>query len=117
MRLSLAPTGASAEHDGIATRGLGRQLEPLCADFGVMAEARRRIPGVAMRGAALNELLLETTPTHVTLSARQYAMVRRILQRVLAEPGEAQDAGRRSLLLLVRREGEPRFVALTLEDS
>ncbi|WP_425050819.1 Do family serine endopeptidase [Psychromarinibacter sp. S121] len=30
---------------------------------------------------------------------------------------EAQDAGRRSLLLLVRREGEPRFVALTLEDS
>ncbi len=29
---------------------------------------------------------------------------------------EAQDAGRKSLLLLVRRAGEPRFVALNLED-
>ena len=30
---------------------------------------------------------------------------------------EARDAGRKSLLLLVRREGDPRFVALSLEDS
>ncbi|WP_172296175.1 Do family serine endopeptidase [Pseudoruegeria sp. HB172150] len=30
---------------------------------------------------------------------------------------EAQEAGRRSLLLLVRREGEPRFVALGLEEG
>jgi len=30
---------------------------------------------------------------------------------------EARDAGRRSLLLLVRRSGEPRFVALGLEDE
>jgi serine protease Do len=29
---------------------------------------------------------------------------------------EAKDAGRKSLLLLVRRGGEPRFVALNLED-
>ncbi len=29
----------------------------------------------------------------------------------------ATDAGRKSLLLLVRREGEPRFVALSLEES
>ncbi|WP_374213163.1 Do family serine endopeptidase [Psychromarinibacter sediminicola] len=29
----------------------------------------------------------------------------------------ARDAGRRSLLLLVRREGEPRFVAIGLEDG
>ena len=29
---------------------------------------------------------------------------------------DARDAGRRSLLLLLRREGEPRFVALPLED-
>ncbi|TCP22480.1 serine protease Do [Rhodovulum adriaticum] len=29
---------------------------------------------------------------------------------------EARDAGRRSLLLLVRRQGEPRFVALSVED-
>ena len=29
----------------------------------------------------------------------------------------AQDAGRKSLLLLVRRGGDPRFVALSLEDS
>jgi len=28
----------------------------------------------------------------------------------------ARDAGRKSLLLLVRRAGDPRFVALTLED-
>ncbi len=30
---------------------------------------------------------------------------------------EARDAGRKSLLLLVRRAGEPRFVALSLEDE
>ena len=30
---------------------------------------------------------------------------------------EARDAGRKTLLLLVRREGDPRFVALSLEDS
>ena len=30
---------------------------------------------------------------------------------------EAKDAGRKSLLLLVRRAGEPRFVALSLDDS
>jgi len=29
---------------------------------------------------------------------------------------EARDAGRRSILLLIRREGEPRFLALPLED-
>jgi serine protease Do len=30
---------------------------------------------------------------------------------------EAREAGRKSLLLLVRRDGDPRFVALSLEDS
>ncbi len=30
---------------------------------------------------------------------------------------EAREAGRKSLLLLVRRDGEPRFVALSLEDA
>ena len=30
---------------------------------------------------------------------------------------EAQDAGRKSILLLVRRAGDPRFVALTITDS
>ena len=30
---------------------------------------------------------------------------------------DAKDAGRKSMLLLVRRAGEPRFVALSLEDS
>ena len=33
-----------------------------------------------------------------------------------ARMDEARDAGRKSLLLLVRRGGEPRFVALSLED-
>jgi len=28
---------------------------------------------------------------------------------------EAKDAGRKSILLLIRREGDPRFVALSVE--
>ena len=32
-----------------------------------------------------------------------------------AQIGQAKDSGRKSLLLLVRRAGEPRFVALPLE--
>ena len=34
-----------------------------------------------------------------------------------AQVEAAREAGRRSLLLLVRRDGDPRFVALSLEDS
>ncbi len=30
---------------------------------------------------------------------------------------EARDAGRKSILLLVRRDGEPRFVALSLDQG
>ena len=30
---------------------------------------------------------------------------------------DAKEAGRKSLLLLVRRSGEPRFVALSLDDE
>ena len=30
---------------------------------------------------------------------------------------EAREAGRRSILLLIRREGEPRFVAVSLEED
>lgn len=33
-----------------------------------------------------------------------------------ARIAEAQDAGRKSLLLLIRRDGEPRFVALSIEE-
>ena len=33
-----------------------------------------------------------------------------------ARVSEAKEAGRKSLLLLVRRGGEPRFVALNLSD-
>jgi serine protease Do len=45
-------------------------------------------------------------------------------QQAISAPGdledrieEARDAGRKSLLLLVRRDGEPRFVALSLEQG
>ena len=34
-----------------------------------------------------------------------------------AQVKEAQDAGRKSLLLLVRRAGDPRFVALPLDEE
>ena len=34
-----------------------------------------------------------------------------------ARVSEAQEAGRKSVLLLIRRQGEPRFVALPIEDS
>ena len=30
---------------------------------------------------------------------------------------DAREAGRKTVLLLVRREGDPRFVALTLDES
>ncbi len=33
-----------------------------------------------------------------------------------ARADEAREAGRRSLLVLLRRDGDPRFVALSLED-
>ena len=45
-------------------------------------------------------------------------------QEAVASPGdlkdrieEAREAGRKSILLLVRRQGDPRFVALTLDES
>jgi serine protease Do len=37
------------------------------------------------------------------------------LDDLTARVDEAKEAGRKSLLLLVRREGDPRFVALSIE--
>ncbi|WP_126978794.1 Do family serine endopeptidase [Frigidibacter oleivorans] len=39
------------------------------------------------------------------------------LDDLTARIEEAKEAGRKSLLLLIRREGEPRFVALSVEDE
>jgi serine protease Do len=49
----------------------------------------------------------------VIVEAGQKAVVR--LDDLTARVDEAKEAGRKSLLLLVRREGDPRFVALSIE--
>lgn len=58
----------------------------------------------ASKGVAAGDVIIE---------AGQQKVVR--LEDLQDRITEAKDAGRKSLLLLVRREGDPRFVALTIE--
>ncbi len=52
-------------------------------------------------------------PGDVIVEAGQQPVVK--LSDLQDRVTEAKDAGRKSILLLVRREGDPRFVALSIE--
>jgi serine protease Do len=59
----------------------------------------------ARKGVQAGDLLTEANQTPITSTADLEAQVE-----------QAREAGRRSLLVLLRRQGDPRFVALSVEE-
>lgn len=94
---------------------LGLTLEPMTADMaqqmnlppdtqGLVVTHVEAVSDAAGKGVAPGDIVVEAGQRPVTR-----------LQDLQDRITEAKDAGRKSLLLLVRRDGDPRFVALSVE--
>jgi serine protease Do len=88
-----------------------------------MTDALRETFGVPAGTEGLAVLEVDETSEAWTKGLRPGDVITEAGQRPVADiagfeerVAEARDAGRRSLLLLIRRAGEPRFVALTVAD-
>ncbi|ETX16190.1 serine protease [Roseivivax halodurans JCM 10272] len=113
-----AGTGETPEPEAPETSDvLGMTLSPLTADLRGELGIDESVKGLAVtevdesseaweKGLRAGDVIAEAGQTQV--------MTVSDLEESIAE---ARDAGRKSLLLLVRREGSPRFVALGVEES
>ena len=94
---------------------LGLQLSELTDDMrdqlGLGADAQGLVIVAVDPGSEAAEKGLEPGDLIVEAGQEPVASVAQMQERIQA----AKDAGRRSILLLVRRDGNPRFVALSLE--
>ncbi|PZO63782.1 MAG: serine protease [Paracoccus denitrificans] len=99
--------------DGALT--LGMSLSPLTPEVAAQLELPRDAEGLVVqsvdpesaaadRGLAPGDLIVQAGQQPVTTVSQMDARIT-----------EARDAGRKSLLLLIRRGGEPRFVALPID--
>jgi len=95
---------------------LGLTLSPLTDEFRAQLEIDDTVTGLVLtdvdelseayeKGLRAGDLITEA-------GQQKVATIRDLEERIT----EAKDAGRKSLLLLVRRAGEPRFVALGIEE-
>lgn len=94
---------------------MGMKVAPLTPEIAAEIGVSRDMQGlvvqeVAPEGAAADKGL---TPGDVITEAGQQPVTS--LDDLQARIKEARDAGRKSILMLVRRAGEPRFVALPVE--
>ncbi|MDW4499850.1 DegQ family serine endoprotease [Sulfitobacter sp. D35] len=96
---------------------LGLTISPLNSDLREELELDSSVQGLAVtavdevseafeKGLRIGDVITEAGQQKVTTIAQ-------LEERVQA----ARDAGRKSILLLVRRAGDPRFVALSLEEA
>ncbi|MBL4927412.1 DegQ family serine endoprotease [Fuscibacter oryzae] len=94
---------------------LGLTLEPVTADMakqmnlpadtqGLVVTHVDAVSDAAGKGVSPGDIVVEA-------GQRPVALLKDLEDRI----AEAKDAGRKSLLLLVRRDGDPRFVALAIE--
>ena len=88
----------------------------------VLSEALREELKLAPDAEGLVVTAVDETSVAYEKGMRAGDLVAEAGQQAVATPadleaqiGQAKDSGRKSLLLLVRRAGEPRFVALPLE--
>ena len=83
----------------------------IAAEIGVSGDTQGLVvQEVAPEGAAADKGL---TPGDIITEAGQQPVTS--LADLQSRISEARDAGRKSILMLVRRAGEPRFVALPVE--
>lgn len=94
---------------------LGLTLEPVTAEMAKQMNLPAATQGLVVThvDAASDAAAKGVAPGDIVVEAGQRAVVR--LKDLEERIAEAKEAGRKSLLLLVRRDGEPRFVALSVE--
>ena len=104
--------------DVLVALRIGRDA-PRVLGLAVEIQARRRIfvpigrvTGIDPEGAAAEKGL---APGDIITEAGQQPVA--TIADLNARIDEAREAGRKSLLVLVRRDGEPRFVALPVSES
>jgi serine protease Do len=113
----VVPAAAEPEATPKALELLGLTLAPLtpetAAELGLAADAKGlAVTAVDVTSEAYGKGLREGD---VITEAGQQPVA--TLDDLETRVTEARDAGRKSLLLLVRRAGDPRFVALSLEEA
>lgn len=105
MRKDMEPSSVlGMELQGL-TETLRAELDLPASAQGLVVRAVDADSDAAAKGVQPGDLITEANQQPVTTpeDLRQRAE-------------EARDAGRRSLLVLLRRDGDPRFLALSLED-
>ena len=120
-RRETAEAAAAPEQPGVApepkeTEMLGLTLTPLTDALREQLELGAGIEGLVVTGvdeaSAAFEKGLRAGDVITEAGQQKVTSVSDLEARI----SEAREAGRKSLLLLVRRQGEPRFVALSLEE-
>jgi serine protease Do len=100
-----------------ASSMLGLTVTPLTADMRKELGAASDMEGLAVTGVEDGSEAFEKglRAGDIITEAGQQKIV--TIADLTARVDAAREAGRKSLLLLVRRAGDPRFVALTLDDE
>jgi len=96
---------------------MGLTLSPLTDEIRAQLELDENAEGLAVMDVDESSEAFEKglrAGDVITEAGQAQVSVPRDLEDRIAE---AQDAGRKSILLLVRRAGDPRFVALNIEDT
>jgi serine protease Do len=111
------PAAAPAPEAPQELQLLGLTLQPLTADSADALGMPKDAKGLAVTNVdeASEAFTKGLRAGDVITEAGQQPVER--LEDLEARLTEAKDAGRKSLLLLVRRAGDPRFVALSVEDA
>ena len=111
-----APEQPGAAPEPTETEMLGLTLTPLTEALREQLELGAGIEGLVVTGvdeaSAAFEKGLRAGDVITEAGQQKVTSVSDLEARI----SEAREAGRKSLLLLVRRQGEPRFVALSLEE-
>ncbi|MEH6774222.1 MAG: DegQ family serine endoprotease [Cereibacter changlensis] len=112
----ILPTAAAPETDPATAEVLGLTVAPLSSEEAAELGLPGGTEGLAV--TSVDELSEAYTKglregDVITEAGQQKVVTIKDLQDRIAE---AKDAGRKSLLLLVRRGGDPRFVALSLDE-
>ena len=107
---------ASAQPDTTEQEAMGMKLTDLTAEIRQSLDLDESVRGVAVVTVDENSEAFEK-------GLRSGDVIAEVAQKPVTSPGavtsafkEARDAGRKSVLLLVRRGGDPRFVALSLTE-
>jgi len=114
---AVAPVPDQQQQAPVKKEVLGMTVTPLTSDLrsqleigvgvdGLVVTNVNEMSGAYDKGLRAGDLITEAGQQKVTSVADLEARVK-----------DAKDAGRKSLLILIRRQGQPRFVALSLVDK